>query len=324
MRFVALRLVTKCAPLQSSFTLVPLKRQFSSSSIRIMESARGRGGARGYSRAASDLLPTANSSQRFTSTDAATKRAKKKTVKPSPSSKKPRASSEKRTLVNGEKGAPTHAVAEDYRITLTRALMELREDTSARTLQFPSTLTNTERKFIHDVSRKFGLVSKSSGTGADRSITVRKPDAERASATIAPNQLPTLNLGPRGKSALRNFFVRFPPTHDEDLESHETGASLALGGNDAEIQARLEDLGIGTSDTAFSGPMRPRYSRPVDLQKRRAFHARAQKAKQNHAEFARMMQARIKLPAYRHQERVVETVMHSPVTIISGETGCGT
>jgi HrpA-like RNA helicase len=288
-----------------------------------MESARGRGSnARGYTRAASDLPTTASGQDRFASSSAAPKRTRKRRSKNS--SGKSRSASPQRALVNGQRGAPTHAVAEDYRITLTRALMELREDMSARTLQFPSTLTNTERKFVHDISRKFGLVSKSSGNGENRSITVRKPDAMRKSASLDPELLPSLNLGPRGKESLRNFFVRFPPTRDEDLESHETGASLALGGNDAEIQARLEDLGIVASDKTFGGPVRPRFVRPMNLQKRREYHGRAQKVKQNHAEFARMMQARLKLPAYRHHERVVETVKHSPVTIISGETGCGT
>jgi HrpA-like RNA helicase len=317
MRFVALRLVTKCVPLQSSASFIASQRQLSTASIRLMESAQGRGVARGYTRAASDLP-----SPRLASTAAAAKPAGRKRGKKS-SSKTSRSASPQRPLVNGEKGAPTNAVAEDYRITLTRALMELREDMSVRTLQFPSTLTNTERKFVHDISRKFGLVSKSSGSGAHRSITVRKPDAMRKSASLDPELLPSLNLGPRGKAALRNFFVRFPPTRDEDLESHETGASLAQGGNDAEIQARLEDLGIVASDKSFGGPMRPRFVRRVDLSRRREYHARAQKVKQNHLQFAKMMQARLKLPAYRHYERVVETVMHSPVTIISGETGCG-
>ena len=76
-------------------------------------------------------------------------------------------------LKNGDKGAEVFTVSESERIHFTKILMDLREGEQSR-LEFPSTLTNTERKFIHQLASQLGLVSKSTGKGEDRRIAVSK------------------------------------------------------------------------------------------------------------------------------------------------------
>ena len=233
-------------------------------------------------------------------------------------------------LLNGQKGAEVHTVEEEYRIRLTRSIMEFREAETVTLLQFPATLTNTERKFVHEISKRFGLISKSKGKGDDRSITVTKP-----APTIKPTkfnheeEFPVLSMGPWGKDALQRFVSQYPPTPDEELESHETGTSLlqALGRGDTDdaILTRLNDLGL-TDVVNSSGShknQRHRNDRPVDLVRRQEYHNKAQRRKQTHANFTKMMDQRLKLPAYRHYETVVERVAQNSITIISGETGCG-
>jgi ATP-dependent RNA helicase DHX36 len=262
-----------------------------------------------------------------------TKVKPKKTPKVATSTKRmkspvtPKKTTSKKTLKNGEKGAEVHTVEEEYRIRLTRSLMELRENDNVQILQFPSTLTNTERKFVHELSRKFGLTSKSKGKGDDRSITVTKPAVKPKTATLNEESLPVLSMGPWGKDALHKFVERFPPSHDELLESHETGTSLleaiGRGETDESILTRLSDLGLTDTYMMDGNPSRARFDRPVDSNRRMEYHNQAQRIKQTNPNFTKIMNQRLKLPAYRHYDKVVQTVAHNPITIISGETGCG-
>jgi ATP-dependent RNA helicase DHX36 len=216
--------------------------------------------------------------------------------------------------------------------------MQLRENDAQTSMEFPPTLTNTERKFVHELSQKLGLKSKSRGSGDDRYISVTKPSLKKKNAVAAPDEIPKLYVGARGLEALQRHMVRYPPSHAESLDAHETGSALleALhqsmsndnttnGNNDdnaLDIMARLDELGLGGNRREVAETRR--YDRSVNYQRRQAFHAKAQQEKLRHRSYAKLRQSRAKLPAYSHAERIVKTVAASPVTIISGDTGCGT
>jgi ERCC4-related helicase len=257
---------------------------------------------------------------------------KKKAANASPKrSKSPNGKNASKLLRNGEKGAEVHTVEEEYRIRLTRSIMQFRESDTVTTLQFPPTLTNTERKFVHELAQRFGLTSKSKGKGENRSITVTKPEPKIKTTKLNEDNLPELSLGPWGKDALHRFVTNYPPSPDEELESHETGKSLiqALGRGDTDdvILTRLNDLGL-TDSFMMDGVndhkrRRNKFNRPVDLLRRQEYHNKAQRRKQTHPNFTKMLNQRLKLPAYRHYDTVVQKVAQNAVTIISGETGCG-
>ena len=230
------------------------------------------------------------------------------------------------TLKNGEKGAEVFTVSESDRIRFTKILMQLREGNETR-MEFPPTLTNTERKFIHQLAGQLGLVSKSTGKGENRRIAVTKR-AEVKKTTGTEESMPVLRIGKKGIDALRRHMNKHPPTHTEELESRETGASLveamAAGdddGGDTAIATALTQLGLGVTKEARKSP--PKIKR-VDLERRKAKHAAFQLQKQsNPTKYQRMMQTRSKLPAYSRQDEIVATVAANPVTVIQGETGCG-
>ena len=267
-------------------------------------------------------------------TTASAKKKKASTTKvkgdtPPKRAKSPAAKAAK-LLRNGEKGAEVHTVEEEYRIRLTKSIMEFRETDTVTVMKFPTTLTNTERKFVHELAQRFGLASKSKGKGDDRSITVTKPEPKAKTTKLKEEELPLLSIGPWGKEALDRFVSRYPPSPDEAMESHETGTSLlqALGRGDTDdaILNRLHDLGISETfmlDGTNRNHQRSRNDRPVDLVRRQEYHSQAQRRKQSSPNFTKMMSQRIKLPAYRHYDTVVEKVAQNAVTIISGETGCG-
>jgi hypothetical protein len=231
---------------------------------------------------------------------------------------------------NGEKGAEAHTVSESERIRFTKILLAFREGEETL-FEFPSTLTNTERKFIHQLAGQVGVVSKSTGKGENRRIAVTKrKDVKKT--TGDEESMPILRIGNRGIDALRKHIVKFPPTHTEELESRDTGASLveALArqsdqdeGGDDVIAETLNQLGLGDSREA---PKVHHRRRPVNLERRKARHAEFQREKQKLSskdKFQKLLQSRSKLPAYARQEEIVSIVAANPVTIIQGETGCG-
>jgi R3H domain len=227
-------------------------------------------------------------------------------------------------LKNGDKGAEAHTVSETDRITFTKILMTFREGEET-TMEFPPTLTNTERKFVHLLASQLGLVSKSTGKDASRRIAVTKRSDKTHNTGSSDSDLPTLSIGKQGVLALQKHIQAFPPSHFEELESKETGASLvaALGGGpheDADLADTLRQLGLGQEQRVELQEFKPHY---VDLHRRRTRHAAFQDAKKKSPHYASMMAQRSNLPAYSRQQEIIDIVARSPVTIIQGETGCG-
>ncbi|VEU33652.1 unnamed protein product [Pseudo-nitzschia multistriata] len=243
---------------------------------------------------------------------------------------------------NGEKGADAHTVSEKTRIQFTQVLMDFREDDDRRRFEFPADLTNTERKFLHELASQLGLKSKSSGKGENRRIVVTKPD-DKIKKTAGGESLPLLRLGKGGTRALAQHVLRFPPTRTEQLESKETGASLveamasqqntqneegASPSEDKEVLDALNRLGLGgghgsTGDHASKKIRSPNVGRRVDVSRRKERHAFYQQQKQNSKDYKQMLKNRSKLPAYSREAEIVATVRANPVTVIQGETGCG-
>jgi len=170
---------------------------------------------------------------------------------------------------DGEKGASAHTVSEEYRIQLTRVLMALRETsddtttnvddatTNSQSITLPNDLTNTQRKFVHELAKQLGLKSKSYGKGDDRKVVVSKVLCSRSGGiggilggTVAVNggstssssssssssltlpteaqykQVPRINVGRKGEEALYKHITKYPPSMKEDAESRETGSSM--------------------------------------------------------------------------------------------------
>ena len=152
---------------------------------------------------------------------------------------------------DGEIGASAHTVSEEYRIQLTQVLMNLRETDSQDSITMPPDLTNTQRKFVHELSKQLGLKSKSYGKGDERQIKIskissgsggsgngglgnmmgsignnnnqsntnkKKKKDENALPTVGEyKQVPRINVGKKGEEALRNYLAKFPPSVNEEV-----------------------------------------------------------------------------------------------------------
>jgi len=239
---------------------------------------------------------------------------------------------------NGDKGANANTVNESDRIRYTKMLVQFRENTASELLEMPSDLTNTERKFMHQLCMQLGLKSKSTGKGEKRCITVRKMP-ESAPITGGGEEenskwddhLPRLKIGMDGREELTRYIENFPPTRVEKAESRETGSSLLQsfseknGGRDGDgVLDTLRELKIASTSQVKDRSRRQhnRY-RQVSSEQRADLHHAAQKAKVHQSNYGRMQDVRKKLPAYGYREEICKIIQSNKVTILSGDTGCG-
>jgi len=152
--------------------------------------------------------------------------------------------------------------------------MNLRETDDQDSITLPADLTNTQRKFVHELSKQMGLKSKSYGKGEGRRVVIskvlsgggmnsmmgsidnnnsnnkksKKKDGDEAAAlpTEAEYKLvPRINVGKRGEEALKKHLSKFPPSAKEEAESRETGSSLLLKNN--------QDVAVVVDDDNMTG-----------------------------------------------------------------------
>lgn len=235
---------------------------------------------------------------------------------------------------NGEKGAEAHTVPESTRIHFTKILSDMRENPNQDTLEMPTDLTNTERKFLHMLAIQLGLKSKSVGKGDARKIVIRKLSNSKKIAGVdgddvdedgvmRDDSLPVLDVGRKGMDSLRKYLDQFPPNIVERAEAEETGSSLAVGMEDASKDQKLKDalreLNMDASSKTMHHTEKKR--KYVDLEKRARLHQAAQQAKLESNNYSQMQQMRARLPAYSHQQEICDIIAQNRVTILSGDTG---
>ena len=221
---------------------------------------------------------------------------------------------------NGEKGAEAHTVSEETRIQFTKMMIDFREDHMMDALEMPKDLTNTERKFLHQLAGQLGLKSKSSGKGDDRRITITKVgDSERKRTPGSGLQIPHLQIGADGEVALDTYIREFPPDDVEAAESTETGSSLRNDSTTNVLNA-LEQLNIQSS-SKIQGKRHK--MKPINLQSRVESHRKYQQAKVQNSKFKSILAARKQLPALAHEKEICDIVRSNQVTLLSGDTGCG-
>jgi len=250
-------------------------------------------------------------------------------------------------------------VAEGDRIRFTKMLVAMREDENCNRIEMPPDLTNTERKFIHQLAIQLGLKSKSSGKGDARRIAITKVSERKkiAGQSLGDDDyleagdlaLPSLNVGRKGAAALRRHILTHPPSAVEEAESRLTGSSITnvmLGiGGDAEEAEGDDEAGDGIvlgggANVAEAGLLhaldeldlkggdsrskrKVAHTRTVDITRRAQRHERAQKAKKSHRDYGRMLKQRKVLPAYSFASHICDAIGTHRVTVLSGDTGCG-
>ncbi|XP_047426501.1 3'-5' RNA helicase YTHDC2 isoform X2 [Mugil cephalus] len=182
-------------------------------------------------------------------------------------------------------------IDEEVKIAVNNSLDRFRYS-DQREMEFPSSLSSTERAFIHRLAQSLGYISKSKGKGTNRFLTVRKKDG-----SDKPQPTTALTLSQNSMYFVRNLLQRFPSSKRERTDvqiNSKGGMSLAAepdNGYDRNRASGCLNNGI---------PMVPRRRSPSELDSfRRA------------------------LPVYEHQEEIVQLIRENRVVLVVGETGSG-
>ncbi|XP_077146608.1 3'-5' RNA helicase YTHDC2 [Ranitomeya variabilis] len=158
-------------------------------------------------------------------------------------------------------------------------------------IEFPSSLTSTERAFIHRLAQSLGLISKSKGKGYNRFLTVRKKDGSEGLRAHM-----TCYLTETTRHAMRSLLQRFPVTNKERtdlLPKTERGNVFLLEAESREMNKSSGRLNNGIPQV------------PV---------------RRGESDFDSFRQS---LPVFEKQEEVVQIIKENKVVLIVGETGSG-
>ncbi|XP_044189523.1 3'-5' RNA helicase YTHDC2 isoform X1 [Thunnus albacares] len=182
-------------------------------------------------------------------------------------------------------------IDEEVKIAVNLSLEKFRYS-DQKEMEFPSSLSSTERAFIHRMAQSLGYISKSKGKGLNRFLTIRKKNGSDKPRPTMP-----LALSHNSLYFIRSLLQRFPITSKErtDLQpSNSSGMSVAAEPDNSCDKNRAS----GRLNNGI--PMVPRRRSPSDLDS-----------------------FRCSLPVHERQEEIVQLIRENRVVLVVGETGSG-
>ncbi|XP_051750884.1 3'-5' RNA helicase YTHDC2-like [Ctenopharyngodon idella] len=204
-------------------------------------------------------------------------------------SRKSSMNASKQTTSLKAKGLKDIRIDEEVKIAVNIAL-ERFQYSDDKELDFPSSLTNSERAFVHRLAQSLGYISKSRGKGSSRYLTVRKKDGTETARSVM-----TCNLTHNSKHMVQNLLQRFPITNKERSELQPRTERVVVTSPDA-----IDSKSRTSGRLSHGIPQVPQKRGPSELDCfRRA------------------------LPVYERQEELVQTIRENQVVLVLGETGSG-
>ncbi|EEF42011.1 ATP-dependent RNA helicase, putative [Ricinus communis] len=206
----------------------------------------------------------------------------------------------KKRQKKAEQGNPN--VAEATRIRISQILEQFRA-AKDQVFTFEANLSNRERAVVHEVCKKLGMKSKSTGRGHQRRVSIYKI-IQKADTGNGKESLTNLTFSEESKLVLQELFAYYPP------EDGELGAKIV--GN-----CKAKDSIIqGKKDGIFSMPSMAK----ADITKKvESLNSRIEKD----ANLRQIVEQRSKLPIASFRDVITSTVESHQIVLISGETGCG-
>lgn len=201
-----------------------------------------------------------------------------------------------------EKQNPT--VAEATRIRILQILEEFRASDDNDVYTFEDSLSNHERKLVHDLSQKMGMTSKSSGRGKERCVSVYKSTRNTGSANKMKNGT-YFTFSEESKVALQQLFSNYPP-EEGDLGANELVRKNSLTTD--KIHAHRDDIFC-----------KPSMSKAEITKKVELLHGRIERD----SNFQQIVGERSRLPIASFRDAITSAIESHQVVLISGETGCG-
>eukprot|EP00929_Paragymnodinium_shiwhaense_P047529 TRINITY_DN24105_c0_g1_i1.p1 TRINITY_DN24105_c0_g1~~TRINITY_DN24105_c0_g1_i1.p1 ORF type:complete len:1378 (-),score=333.07 TRINITY_DN24105_c0_g1_i1:7-4140(-) len=222
---------------------------------------------------------------------------------------------------------------EAFRKQVSRQLTELQDGRGPDTIEWPSTLSSEERKYIHNLCHKFGLKSKSKGGGLNRYLTVSRKNSSPG-GTATSSKPGTISASTSFDSAStpsepsKGAPFRLPAKLDACI-----GRQFAAGPavptqwpvrSPAEQRYLSSDSwrkdgwkgGKGGKGAAF------RQAESVEVS-REALDAAEEERLCREPSYASSQGSRQSLPAWSRCDEVLAALQSSRVVLVAGETGCG-
>nr|CAD1828161.1 unnamed protein product [Ananas comosus var. bracteatus] len=198
----------------------------------------------------------------------------------------------------------TGVVTEATLVRIGKVLEEFRIS-DAQVHTFEPGLSKQERAAIHEMCRKMGMISKSSGNGQRRRLSVYKTKKQQGPTKKDEDSVTYLKFSEETRNVLRDLFTRYPPDDGE------------LGG-DALTNSSSEKVGKvqWKQDNSFCKPS----MRKSDIAKK--LELLSSKVNES-AQLKKVMEDRSKLPIASFKDAITSTLEKHQVVLISGETGCG-
>ncbi|KAJ7965034.1 DExH-box ATP-dependent RNA helicase [Quillaja saponaria] len=191
------------------------------------------------------------------------------------------------------------SVDESAMIRISKLLDEFRA-TKDKVYTFEPNLSKNERAIVHQLCRKMGMESKSSGRGNQRRISVYK-NKRKVGSDKGLESLPCLRFSEETKEVLMDLFIQYPPG-DGDLEEELVGENS----DNAEQRKRKKD-------DFFCKPLMNKEDIANKLEKLASAMEKA----------PGLTKKKPKLPIASFKDIITSTIDSHQVVLISGETGCG-
>ncbi|CAH8282310.1 unnamed protein product [Eruca vesicaria subsp. sativa] len=174
---------------------------------------------------------------------------------------------------------------------------------------FEHNLSNTERGVIHQMCRKMGIQSKSSGRGDQRRLSIFKSmyrNGKRKDGKEKSNRekLRCVSFPPEADAIIQELFTYYPPC---DGDTAATSFNKYLGHSGKQGQWK---------DDFFR---RPQMSGDEILDKVASLSSRLR----NDRALQEISKLRSRLPITSFRDAITSAVESNQVILISGETGCG-
>lgn len=212
------------------------------------------------------------------------------------------------------KSSSYNFVEENLRLKFRNILSAFRENPDEDEYTFPSSLTNIERKYIHKLVNELGLVSKSSGVGENRSITVRKltnAAAKKPSHLINPI---SINLS----NTKSSFYYQKFLTNDYLTKIIKDINNKIKLNKEKELDRFNTILKNNQTNNSFYNVNNKNYLDYLESN----YIKNVEKLKKN-KNYQENIKIRNTLPAASYRETICNLINDNQIILISGETGCG-
>lgn len=189
----------------------------------------------------------------------------------------------------GPKPKQEICIGEEVKISVHLAVERFKLNDTQKELEFPSSLTATERAYIHRLCQGMGFHTKSSGKRANRCLTVYKKEGSMATQSAA-----SLHMVRNSRQQIHSLVQRFPLTNKErqDLLPKTEKGSLN------EVSKELNKTTIGRLNNGVAQVPPKRGLSDLDT-------------------------FRATLPVNKHKQEILEAINSSRAVLVSGETGSG-